>query len=126
MRTPIVATLLCALLAAGCAPTIGNRADVNSVTFEIGKTHKKTVAETLGLPADITHSEALGREYWAYRKEPALTGVMYAMPTGAGTVTTYQVSTGKTGEYDYQDAAIVYVFDRDGVLLDARKPEHAR
>lgn len=127
MRKSHLAPLSVALLlTTACAPTIGNKADVSKVTFEIGKTTKETVADTLGLPADISRSDALGREYWAYQEKPKLTSVMYALPSGAGTVTTYQMSTGETGEYDFDDAAVVYVFDRNGVLLDARRPEHKK
>ncbi|MES9902410.1 MAG: hypothetical protein ABW168_06975 [Sedimenticola sp.] len=111
------------VLLVGCAPTIGNRESVSSVTFEVGKTSKSTVAETLGLPADISRSEALAREYWAYQDETTLTGVIYALPTGGGTVTTYHASTGESGAYKFENAAVVYVFDKDGILIDVRKPE---
>ena len=110
----------------GCASTIGNKTDVSSVTFEVGRTNKNTVAQTLGLPADISRSTALGREYWAYQDKPELTGIMYALPSGGGTVSTYNVSTGETGDYEFDDAAVVYVFDKSGVLLDVRKPEHKK
>ncbi|MGB7933052.1 MAG: hypothetical protein WCH04_12645, partial [Gammaproteobacteria bacterium] len=91
--------------------------------FEIGKTDKSTVVKTLGVPADISKSEALGREYWAYRAKPELTKIMYAAPNVAGIVRTYMFPTGQTGDYKYDDADVVYVFDRNGLLVDVRQPE---
>jgi len=114
--------LLASLLAlSGCASTIGNKTDISSVTFEVGNTKKGTVANTLGLPADISRSGALGREYWAYRDKPELTGVMYALPSGGGSTTTHHFSTGEDGTYDFEDAAVVYVFDNTGTLVDVRR-----
>ncbi len=125
MNKPFLTLVLASALAVGgCASTIGNRTDIASVTFEVGKTDKNTVANTLGLPANISRSDGLGREYWAYRDKPELVGVMYAMPTGGGTVSTFNVATGETGAYEFEDAAVVYVFDDAGVLVGVRNPEH--
>lgn len=123
MKKLCIPLLFTALVVTGCASSIGNKADVSKVTFEVGRTDKTTVANTLGLPADISRSEAVGREYWAYRDKPELVGIMYALPTGGGTVTSFTASTGKDGSYQFEDAAIVYVFDQAGILIDVRKPE---
>ncbi|HHJ14804.1 MAG TPA: hypothetical protein ENJ79_10625 [Gammaproteobacteria bacterium] len=116
--------LVLASVLTGCASTIGNRAKLSEVTFEVGKTNKDIVASTLGLPANISQSEALGLEYWAYRDKPELTGVIYALPTGGGTVSSFTASTGQDGSYDFEDAAVIYIFDKNGIMVDVRHPEH--
>jgi hypothetical protein len=114
------------MMMARCATAIGNKHDIANVTFEIGKTDKSTVANTLGLPAYISKSEALGREYWAYRAKPELAGVMYTAPNVAGIVRTHIFPIGQTGNDEYDDADVVYVFDRSGVLVDVRQPEREK
>ena len=74
MEKPSFAYLLSTLMPPdGSALAIGNKSDSAGMTFEIGKTDKRTVIEALGLPADVRTSEALGREYWAYCARPAPT-----------------------------------------------------
>jgi hypothetical protein len=119
-----VCLLVMASALTGCASTIGNKVDLSDVTFEVGKTNKDTVASTLGLPSNISQSDALGLEYWAYREKPELAGVMYALPTGGGAVTSFTTSTGNDGSYDFEDAAVVYIFDQNGTMIDVRHPEH--
>ncbi|WP_275097192.1 hypothetical protein [Sedimenticola hydrogenitrophicus] len=118
----ILMTVLIAATLAACAPTIGNKASLSEVSFTVGETHKSQVADTLGLPANMSRSEATGREFWGYREEAELMGITYAVPTGAGTVSTFQASTGEDGQYEFKDAAVVYVFDDQGILLDVRTP----
>ncbi len=100
----------------GCSPTIGNHTEFSKITFTAGKTQKTEVADTIGLPANISHSEALGQEYWAYKQGSTTTGIMFASPSG----NTYPSSTGESTDYDFEDAAVVYVFDKGGVLMNVR------
>lgn len=102
--------------ATGCASTIGNVSNLENATFEIGGTHKNEVADFLGFPAS-RETEA-GLEYWGYRQKPELTGLIYAVPTGPTTVTTYQASNLGAGPARMDSAAVIYTFDADGILID--------
>ena len=46
---------------------------------------------------------------------------MYALPSAGGSATTHHFSTGEDGTYDFEDAAVVYVFDNTGTLVDVRR-----
>lgn len=120
---PTIAVLVLSLLVAACAPTIGNRQDVRQTSFVVGHTQQDEVLNTLGLPAEITKSEALKREYWAYRDKPELVGIIIAVPDGPGAATTQAIQTGNDGRYDFADAAAVYVFNATGTLVDVRYPQ---
>lgn len=114
--------LLASLFLAACAPTIGNKQDVRNASFMLGQSDKQEVMDVLGLPAEITHSEALGLEYWAYRDSPELTGIMIAMPTSGGTVQMDTIATGENTAYEFKDAAAIYIFDAEQKLIDVRYP----
>ena len=67
-----------AALLGACASNLGNRADLEKVKFEIGRTQKSEVAEVLGFPA--ARAVENGYEIWAYRDGPGLAGIIYAAP----------------------------------------------
>ncbi|GGB91023.1 hypothetical protein GCM10011352_16330 [Marinobacterium zhoushanense] len=119
---PRVLLLCSTLLLTACAPTIGNKQDVRTTSFFVGETTKQEVADVLGLPADISKSEALGLEYWAYREKAKLTGIMVPVVTGPASAQMDSISTGDTGEYQFKDAAAIYVFDKSEKLIDVRYP----
>lgn len=107
-------------LVTGCASTIGNTADIDRVTFEIGTTHKDDVANTLGFPQNRVVAD--GTEYWGYRDKPELTGVMYALPTGAGTVTTFQTTKIRALPLRMDSVDVIYAFDESGTLVGVHEP----
>lgn len=114
-RARTSAVLLC-LVGSGCASTIGNRAALDEVAFEVGKTHKSQISNVLGFPSnrqtDDTH------EFWGYRDKPELYGLVYALPTGTNTVTTYTATKIASGSIQMDSAAIIYTFDSSGTLVD--------
>ncbi|MBR9883405.1 MAG: hypothetical protein GYB21_06995 [Oceanospirillales bacterium] len=114
--------LVSSLLLSACAPTIGNKQDVRTTSFFMGETTKQEVMDVLGLPAEISKSDALGLEYWAYRDSPELTGLIIPIPTGTASVQTTQFGTGNDGEYQFEDAAAIYVFDTANKLINVRYP----
>lgn len=114
--------LLVSLLLTACAPTIGNKQDVRTTSFMIGDTQKQEVLDVLGLPAEISKSEAVSLEYWAYKEKPEVTGIMIAIPDGFGSAYTETFSTGAKPEYEFKDAAAIYVFDSSDHLIDVRYP----
>jgi len=116
--------LIGSLLLTACAPTIGNKQDVRTTSFFMGETTKQEVADVLGLPADISRSDALGLEYWAYRDRPELSGLIVPVPVGGTSVQTTSLSTGQDGSYEFEDAAAIYVFDQSNKLIDVRYPNN--
>jgi len=109
--------LVCLTLAvAGCASTIGNVSDLGQTTFNVGATHKSEVAEVLGFPSNRATDESF--EYWGYRQSPKLTGLIYALPTGSNTVTTYSSTKLPDGPAMMDSVAVIYTFDAEGILVD--------
>lgn len=107
-------------LVTGCASTVGNMADIDQVTFEIGTTHKNDVANTLGFPQNRVVLD--GVEYWGYRDKPELTGLVYALPSSSTTVTTYQVTKLRTEPLQMDDVDVIYAFDDHGTLVGIHEP----
>lgn len=107
-------------LVTGCASTVGNMADIDQVTFEIGTTHKNDVANTLGFPQNRVVVD--GVEYWGYRDKPELTGLVYALPSSSTTVTTYQVTKLRTEPLQMDDVDVIYAFDDHGTLVGIHEP----
>lgn len=117
LQSVLIAILL---LMSGCASTIGNRSNIEEVTFEVGKTSKVEVAEVLGLPSSrATHAQ---QEFWGYRKGPSLTGLIYALPSATNQVTTGSVSVPERYRANMAEAAVIYSFDPDGILNQVIKP----
>ncbi|HEX7062670.1 MAG TPA: hypothetical protein VF200_11910 [Woeseiaceae bacterium] len=107
-------------LVTGCASTIGNTADIGQVTFEVGKTNKNEVANTLGFPQNRVVQD--GTEYWGYRGKPELTGLVYALPSGPNTVTTYQATKIRTEPLQMDSVDVIYAFDDNGTLIGIHEP----
>lgn len=107
-------------LAAGCASTIGNTAAIDQMTFRVGTTHKNEVANTLGFPQNRVVAD--GVEYWGYRDRPELTGLVYALPSGPNTVTTYQTTKVRTEPLQMDSVAVIYAFDDNGTLIGIHEP----
>lgn len=107
-------------LMSGCASTIGNTADLDQVTFEVGTTRKDDVSNTLGFPQNRVMEE--GIEYWGYRDKPELTGLVYALPSGANTVTTYQTTRIRTTPLQMDSVDVIYAFDDSGTLIGIHEP----
>lgn len=125
-RIKLILLIAFALGLAACSPTIGNRAKIQDVKFEIGKTTKQEVAEVLGLPAAIQKDEKTSSEFWAYNDKPELTGVMWAAPTAISsssvTVTTWDTPV-LQGHKEFKDAALICVFDNTGTLSQLKQKE---
>ncbi len=109
-----------------CSTTVGNKADIKDVKFEIGKTLKGEVAEILGFPAAMEKDKETGSELWGYPDKPELTGLYIAMPTGAGTVTMYDWAYSSGRSEQFKGAALICIFDKDGVLTDMHYPKRER
>ncbi|MFY0676555.1 MAG: hypothetical protein JXR18_04660 [Neptuniibacter sp.] len=123
MRLFFIPTLFILSMLTACAPTIGNKMDVQKASFLIGQTTQNDVVIALGLPNEMKKSKALKQEYWAYSKEPELMGVIIAVPDGTGTsATTHSIRTGEDADYEFDDAAAIYVFDAQKTLIDVRYP----
>lgn len=114
------ALVACTWLMTGCASTIGNTADIQQVTFEVGKTHRNDVANTLGFPQNRVVQD--GVEYWGYRDKPELTGLVYALPTGTNTVTTFQSTKIRTEPLQMDSVDVIYAFDDTGTLVGIHEP----
>ena len=121
MRNKLLILVLSFLVTA-CASTIGNKQDVKTTSFLIGDTSKNEVLDTLGLPSEVTRSEALQQEFWAYQDGPEFLGVIIAVPAGGTSTTTETISSGEAIGYDFKDAAAIYIFDKSETLIDVRYP----
>jgi hypothetical protein len=108
--------LVIVLLCISCAAQIGNRRSLDT-TFQIGKTTKDDVANALGFPVKMKTDESSQLELWAYESGPRLTGVMYALPVaGTTNVMTYHHSVVSRHGDIFKNAAVVYIFNNNGVL----------
>lgn len=116
-----IATVSLVLVLAGCASTIGNVSDLEHTTFRVGVTHRSEVADTLGFPSNRVTDDS--HEYWGYRQKPELTGLIYALPTGANTVTTYTSTKIPDGPAMMDSVAVIYTFDAGGILIDVFESE---
>ena len=119
-------SILCILGVSACATTVGTKMNINDVQFEIGKTLKSEVAETLGLPAAMEKDIETGFELWGYQEKPELTGLYYAVPTGPTTVTAYDWTYLSRRQEQFKDAGLICVFDKNGVLTDMHYPKSER
>ncbi len=109
-------SVLCALVmlaVPACTSSIGNRVALNEANLQIGVTHKSAVAEMLGFPVAMDREP--GRELWAYSDTPQLAGLYYGVPVSSTTAFMYDV-TFYHSRPGFEDAALVCVFDTDGVL----------
>ena len=106
------------LFGSGCASTIGNVSDIKEAEFQVDQTHKSEVAEVLGFPEHRVVEEET--EYWGYRAKPALSGVVYAFPSGSNSVSTYTVTDIHNVPRGMNAAAVIYAFDERGVLVQVR------
>lgn len=120
---PASLALFSILLLGACAPTIGNRVDLEKVKFEVGVTHKNDVADILGLPNAIEKGKGDGLEYWAYNDKPELTGLILPVVSASGTgtfsadtVTIPRFSSGKV-----RPAALICAFDSNDILVNLQK-----
>jgi hypothetical protein len=112
--------LVFCLFVVSCSPSIGNRA-VLSTTFETGRTTKNDVANTLGLPVAMRTDEQSGLELWAYEQSPELRGIQFAVVTPTGpssfiTTMNYVSVVERQGDV-FQSAAVVYAFNREGIMV---------
>lgn len=103
-----------------CATQIGNRSSIDETVFQAGTTTKNDVANALGLPMMMKTDNEAGTEYWAYRQKPALVSVSVAAVDGNlnANMLTFHNSAAYTDQF--KDAAVVYAFDKNGVLTDVR------
>jgi outer membrane protein assembly factor BamE (lipoprotein component of BamABCDE complex) len=119
----LVGILFLALILGGCSSTIGNKSDPAKARFEVGRTSKRQVAETLGLPAAVDHSEDGLQEVWAYQKSPSLKSVNFVAPGGiANPSVFYDVKLFFKDRKLAKDATVIYVFDSRGILLGTQQP----
>lgn len=122
----IGAVILLSMALAACATTVGTKTGIKDVKFVIGKTDKYQVAEALGFPAAMEKDQETGFEMWGYHEEPELTGLYYAVPTGAATVTTYNWIYASGRSEQFRNAALICVFDENGILTDMHYPKRER
>lgn len=108
-------SILLALLFVGCSTSLGHRTELAQAPLQAGETHKSEVAEILGFPWRMQSDPDTGYEFWAYKEKPALSGVYYAVPTGASTATAYTVTISQPVP-EFSDAALICTFNREGVL----------
>jgi hypothetical protein len=108
---------LLVMILLACSPTIGNKTDLEKITFEVGKTTKREVAEQLGFPSAIQKNEETGNEYWAYQKKPNLSGLI--LPIVAGDYV-YTSELPINSQSLFEDAALVCEFDNNGILAIMR------
>ena len=115
--------ILSFILLAGCATRIGTQANIDEVVFTVGKTTKKEVADILGLPALVETDKSSGSELWGYQKNATLAAVHVALVfSDASSISTEMWTFGSTDEKlkEFQKAAMVYRFNKEGVLRDAK------
>ncbi len=103
-----------------CATRIGNRSNIEETVFEVGTTTKNDVANALGLPMIMKSDNEAGTEYWAYRQKPAL--VSFSMATVDENLNATMSTTHNYAAYgdQFKEAAVIYTFDKNGVLIDVR------
>lgn len=101
-----------------CATQIGNKCSLEQTAFEVGRSTKNDVANTLGLPVKMKTDGETGTEYWAYRENPALASVMFPVVDGplSASVHSFHIP-GAYGD-QFQEAAVIYAFNKEGVLID--------
>jgi len=119
-----LALLLFVVLISACSTTLGNRADLNSVTFTVGQTQKNEVARVLGLPSAILKDKEQNLELWAYQDQPTLTSILFATPVDTTTAMNFTWTPDAVEKDEFKSAAVVYAFDVDGTLkqlLDQRQ-----
>jgi hypothetical protein len=106
------------VLLVGCSTgSIGVKSDVGSHPFEVGKTTRMEVVNTIGLPQHIEKDEA-GNDHYFYERSAHLTG----MCLGCGDVTnTAALVPAAAIEYSQNKArknAIEFVFNPQGTLIN--------
>jgi hypothetical protein len=112
----------------GCATTLGNKSDINKVRFEVGKTSKRDVAQTLGFPAMRVVDQ--GTEWWGYKKGSVFDSLYW------GDFFSTSILAQHTFDAQYASAAyinqnmdsmrsksaVIYGFGQNGVLTDTIRP----
>jgi len=103
-----------------CAPSIVSKVDPNSVNFEVGKTSKADVINTLGLPEHIVRASD-GNEKLIYPGASKLTGFVGGGPkTGVHGAPPGLLDTA-VNKSMVEDGA-VYEFDKNGILISENSP----
>lgn len=119
----IFVIILSFIMLAGCATRIGTQANIDEVVFTVGKTTKKGVADILGLPALVETDKKTGAELWGYQKSATLESVEVALVYGSAPsfgVLPWNFYSSDEKLKEFQKADMVYRFNKDGVLIDAK------
>jgi hypothetical protein len=124
-RAFLVAVTFIFLMLNGCATRIGNQSRFEETVFEIGKTTKHEVADTLGLPAKIKKNEASGDELWAYQQKPTLISIDVAAVDWQRPRLVYPIGFSPNNIFvnDFKNTAVVYGFNNNGILVDVKYNE---
>jgi hypothetical protein len=116
------AAMFCISSITACAARIGNKCSLDQTVFEIGRTTKNDVANTLGLPMKMKTDTESGTEYWGYRRKPKLVAVQ--LPAVDGNLNASVHTFHNYSAFGYADAfknaAVIYAFNEKGVLIDVK------
>jgi hypothetical protein len=109
--------LTAVVLLAGCSTgSIGVKSDVGSHPFEVGRTTRAEVVNTIGLPQGIEKDEA-GNDHYYYERSAHLT----SMCLGCGDVTQTSGALPAWAVAHSQDKArknaVEFVFNSEGTLI---------
>ena len=119
-----IISIIVFLVLSGCS-AIDRRSTIENHKLQIGQAIKSQVVDQIGLPNKVEHRNS--QEYWLYSGKESRSDLFIPLPIGAtgvgsGTYQVYYTDIGPSKTLTFEPI-LVCVFDKDGVLINAFKPE---
>jgi hypothetical protein len=109
--------LVAVALLAGCSTgSIGVKSDVGSHPFEVGKTTRTEVVNTIGLP-QRTQKDDAGNDHYFYERSAHLTGMCLACGDVTHTTGIVPAAAIQNSQDKAKKNAIEFVFNTEGTLI---------
>jgi len=112
------ATALAAVaLLGGCSTgSIGVKSDVGSHPFEVGKTTRAEVVDTIGLPQRMEKDDA-GNDHYFYERSAHLTGMCLGCGVVSNSSGAVPAAAIETSQKKARKNAVEFVFNAQGTLI---------
>jgi hypothetical protein len=117
--TAILGAILGGTLAGCSSGQIGVRPDVGQQAFEVGKTTRMDVMNTIGLPQRVEKDDA-GNDHYFYERSARLTGLCIACGMPGNTTGIIPAAAVQGSKEKALRNAVELVFDTNGMLITAQ------